>query len=301
MALGRGPLRTNQLAERIQGFSSRTLYRHMGCLAECNLIDRYEEPGVPSTVVYSLTEPSGRNLFRLLCSFTGTPIMGSPRKGRDAKSWASLGLLGEMWELGFVAELSQGPRSPTELARGRHDVSYHQVNRRAGLFMAGGLLTDSPPNGNGRRYELTNHGRRHMALLAGIGRWRHRYVVTKETSGLTVAEVATILRTALPLTLLPAYSGKSITLGITGAADDIGHRNIQTLHGRVDSNGTMQWNEKPDSSADGWAVATINIWFAALLDGKRGRMRVGGDLDLIDTYLKQLYEVLGKKGQGLQR
>jgi hypothetical protein len=46
------------------------------------------------------------------------------------------------------------------------------------------------------------------------------------------------------------------------------------------------------ASADGSAAATINTWFGVLLDGNRGRVKVAGNLQLVDACLTQLYDVL---------
>lgn len=278
MALGAGPLRTRQLTDRVEGFSSRSVYRHTSEMEAWGLINRDQEPGVPSKVVLRLSEPAGRELFRLVRAFTPASL-------------PHLNLLGELWKLGFLDELSYEPRSLAQFARGEHELTFHQVNRRIGLFLSSGLLTASPPTGNGKRYELTRYGRRCMALIAGIGRWR-RHLLPHGTPGLTIAEMAAVLRVAMPLTVLPEHIGESIDLSVTGAADASGHRDMQTLRGTVGVDGTVRCTPEAGELAAGAAGATINIWFAALLDGNRGRMRVRRDLDLVDSFLTQLYDTL---------
>jgi len=258
------------------------------------LIDRSEESGVPSKVTLSLSEPAGRELFRLVQDFAATPMSQLPGGGSNAHSWSSLNRLSELWELGFVEELSRESRSLTELAGGPHELTYHQVNRRAGLFLASGLLLISPVRAHGKRYELTDHGRRRMALITGIGRWR-RHVIADGAGGLTIAEMATVLRAVLPLPVFPRHLGMSLDLGVSGARDANGHRSKQMLRGTVDLDGIMRSDDGAERFVDGSARATINIWFAALLDGNRGRMRVRGDLDLVDSLLTQLYDLLWEK------
>ncbi len=294
MALGPGSLRTEQLTTRIDGFSSRSVYRHVSKMEAHGLIDRLAEPGVPSKVVLSLSEPAGRELFRLLRTFTATSMSQLPDGVSSARSWSSLNRLGELWEFGFVEELSHEPRSLTELAGGPHELTFHQVNRRTGLFLASGLLLVAPVAGNGKQYELTGHARHRMALVAGIGHWR-RYVTADGVAGLTIGEMATVLRAVLPLPAFPRHVGMSLDLGVSGAMDMNGHRNKETLRGTVDLEGIMRCSDDITRFVEGSAAATINIWFAALLDGNRGRMRVRGDLDLIDSFLTQLYDLLWEK------
>src|SRR5690242_11597572 len=54
MALGPGPLRTKALTGRVRGYTPRTVYRYASKLTELGVIERQEEPGVPSKVVHSL-------------------------------------------------------------------------------------------------------------------------------------------------------------------------------------------------------------------------------------------------------
>lgn len=283
MELGQGAQRTKQLTERISDFSPRSVYRCLGKLEKYGLIDRSEELGTPSRVLLRLTEPLGRNLFRML-------------RAMDATAWQEMCLLGELWEAGFVERLSKGPRSLMELLDGPHHLTYHQVKRRAGMSVEVGLLAVSSPKGNVRLYGLTDKGRRYMALVVGIGRWRQRHVVTEGT-GLEMSEVATVLRTALPLTALPGHTGSTIDLIVAGA-EEYGSRDTAKVQGRVAAEGKVHFDLDPRKEADGSAAATINTWFAALLDDHRGRVRVRGDGDFVDTCLRRLHEALWERVPG---
>lgn len=285
--LGQGPLRTKQLTERIGEFSPRSVYRCVGRMEDYGLVDRYEEPGPPSVVLRRLSEPMGRNLFRLLRSF-------GPTSGEEMR------LVGELWEAGFLDELSREPRSLMDLLGGPHDLTYHQVKRRTHISVDSGLLGVSSPQGNTGLYELTDRGRRHIGLVAGIGRWRHRHVVADGVSGLAPEEMATALRTALPLASLPAHAGMTIFLIVAGA-EEYGQREMLQVAGAVGPDGAVSIVEDPEQEADGSATATINTWFAALLDGNRGRIRVRDDQSLVDACLTQLHEVLWDTGAALAR
>ncbi|HEX5593207.1 MAG TPA: winged helix-turn-helix transcriptional regulator [Solirubrobacterales bacterium] len=290
MALGPRPLRTEQLARQLIHVSERSVYRYSAELTKCQLVERYEENGVPSTVVLSLTNP-GRHLYRLLRRFAGTTDARLPYPGSPVQSWNSLKLLSQFWESGFAETLSRKPQTMTELAERPHGLTFHQVTRRMRLFTDSGLLRACSSNGHGRRYELSEHGRRRMALVSGIGRWRHRFVLTGDASGLTGAEMAAVIRAALPLILLPEFAGMCIGLGVAGPMDEYGHRGVEALQAVVGKDGKIRCDQAP-RTADGSAVGTINTWFAVLLDGNRGRMRTGGDLSLVDACLIRLHEVL---------
>lgn len=291
MALGEGPLRTKNLTQRVPGYAPRTIYRYAGKLAELEVVEREEEPGVPSKVVHTLTDPCGSELYQLVNRFADASLTRLPDGRIDAHAWASLGLLADLWESGMVEELSCDPRSPTELARGHHQLSYHQVNRRAGLFTAAGLLCEQPGAGRRRCYALTEKTRRKMGLIAGIGRWRHHHVVAEDEEGMTLAEMTTVMRTALPLVKVPDHSCKCLKLDILGA-DEASGAEGETVWVEVEEDGTLHSCVEPSSEVDGWGRGKIETWIPTILDGDSKRVLLGGDEELVGDCLAKLYETL---------
>jgi DNA-binding HxlR family transcriptional regulator len=290
MALGPRPLRTKRLTERVPTYSPRTLYRQSRKLAELGLIERRETTGVPSSVIHSLSDPAGRDLVRLLDSYATAmlPRLPAPRNGDGL--WTALGLIGTMWASGWVEELSLQGRSATELSERTAGLTFHQVSRRTQQLVAWGLLSRNAP-GQGKRYQLTDHARRGVAMAAAIGRWQERHLLGDGERGLRVVEMAVVLRACLPLVELPEHPGRIIKFGIVDAAQQLGQNNTETLSVKAGTNGRIRCVKDRDQ-ADAWALCTVNSWLAAILDGDRGRMRVGGDLDLVDSCLKQLHNAL---------
>lgn len=297
MALGEGPLRTKELTGRVRGYTPRTVYRYASKLTELGVIGREEEPGVPSKVVHSLTDPSGRELYELIAAYAEASLARLPNGEIDAHAWGSLGLLADLWESGMIDALAFGPRSPTELARGEHDLSYHQVNRRASLFAIGGFLRETSAVGRRRNYELTQKARRTMALVAGIGRWRRRHAVAKGMPGLTPREAGSVLRTALPLVSLPEHSGRSV--GIEIAAEGVGDSGADAVWGSVEENGVVVARKEPPAAVDAQARSKAPQLIDALLDGSANGIRVRGDRHLLETCLSRLHAVLWEKALDL--
>jgi DNA-binding HxlR family transcriptional regulator len=290
MALGEGPLRTKELTERVRGYTPRTVYRYAGRLAELGVIERQEEPGVPSKVVHSLGEPGGRELYELIEAYANASFTRLRNGEIDAHAWGSLGLLADLWESGMIEELNLGPKSPTELARMEHGLSYHQVNRRAGLFAIGGFLHESTNEGRRRSYSLTNKARRGMALIAGIGRWRRHHVVPEGTAGLTPREMGGVLRTALPLVALPEHKGKN--LGFEIAAETMDGGEADTVWASVAPDGVVLSCEGPLPQVDGHARGEVATLVDAILDGPRNGLRSHGDEHLIKSCLERLHSTL---------
>lgn len=291
MALGEGPLRTKNLTEQIPGYAPRTVYRYAGKLAELEVVEREEEPGVPSKVVHTLTNPCGSELYSLVTRFADASMTRLPDGRIDAHAWAALGLLADLWEAGMIEELSCDPRSPTELARGPHGLSYHQVNRRAGLFRTAKLVREHEAPGRRRCYALTDKTRKTMGLLAEIARWRHRHVITEDEEGMTAPEMATTLRTALPLVKLPEHVGKYLKLSVV-SEDDAPGTEEEVVWVEVREDGTLHSCSEPTERVDAWGRGKVESWIPALVDGNTRGVLAGEDAKLIDDCLGRLYKAL---------
>jgi DNA-binding HxlR family transcriptional regulator len=290
MALGPRSLRTKKLTEKVPTYAPRTVYRHARKLAELGLVDREEVAGVPSTVIHSLS-PAGRDLYHLVGFYATAALPWITGPGSGDGLWTVCGLLGEMWKHDWIEELSHGGRSATDLAEATSEMTFHQVSRRTHQLLSWSLLYESTAKGHRKRYQLSDQTRHAMALMAGLGRWRQRHVVGEAGGGLTVGEMTTVLRASLPLLQLPEHQERSIKLGIVGTTGQDGQRGSATLTVHVSAGGTMHC-VKAKPSEDAWAIGAVDTWFSALLDDDRGRLRVGGDLTLVDDCLKRLHEVL---------
>jgi DNA-binding HxlR family transcriptional regulator len=291
MALGEGPLRTKELTERVPGYAPRTIYRYAGKLADLDVIARDEEPGVPSKVVHSLTEGCGSELYELVDRYADATLTRLPDGRLDAHAWASVGQLGDLWETGMVENLACEALSPTELAEGDHGLSYHQVNRRAGLFEASGLLTEWGSSGRRRCYALTEKTRRKMGLLVAIARWRHRHVVAEDEEGMTATEMATVLRAVLQLVALPGHQGKCLRLDV-GSEDETGGPASEAVWAEIEADGTVHSCVDPPADPAGWGSGLVANWIPVLLDGRVDAVESGGEEKLVRDCLAALYETL---------
>jgi len=289
-ALGPRSLRTKKLTEKVPAFAPRTVYRHSRRLAELGLVDREEVAGVPSTVIHSLS-PAGRDLCRLVDSYAEAALPWATGPGTGDGIWMVCGLLGEMWTYGWIEELSQGGRSATELAEATAEMTFHQVSRRTHQLLSWSLLYGSTAQGRRKRYQLCDQTRHGVALIAGLGRWRQKHVEGEADRGMTVGEMATVLRASLPLLQLPEHEERSIEIGVVGTTGLDGQRGSAALTAHVGAGGAVRC-VKEKGSEDAWGIGAVGTWFSALLDGDCTQMRTGGDGEFFESCVKQLHEAL---------
>ena len=293
MALGDGPLRTKELTERVPGYTPRTIYRYAGRLSDLGVVDRDEEPGVPSKVTHTLTDACGYDLYNLVTRFADASLTRLSNGQIDAHVWASLGLLADLWETEMIEYLSCEARSPTQLSQEVSRLSYHQVNRRAGVFRASGLLFESPGSGRSRLYGLTEKTRRKMGLIAGIARWRHHHAVTASEEGLTATEMATVLKVALPLVRVTGHLNACLQFQVLDE-DHAGTAESNLVWAEVQNDGTVQSCVEAPSDPTACGRGKIGDWISVLLDRELNAVQIDGEQDLVSDVLACLHDVLWK-------
>jgi hypothetical protein len=198
----------------------------------------------------------------------------------------------------MIEALNVAPRSPTELAKVEHGLSYHQVNRRASLFVIGGLLSEISIGGRRRVYALTDKARRGVALIAAIGRWRRRHVVPEGATGLTPREAGGVLRTTLPLVALPEHTGKSF--GVEIQAGKIASEDDDVVWASVSPDGAVLAGEEPMAEVDCRARTGVAKLVDAILDGSPEELRFEGDRHLLEACLSRLHSVLWAKSPAIE-
>lgn len=295
IALGDGPLRTKQLTERIPSYAPRTIYRYAGKLVQLGIVERHEEPGVPSKVIHQLTEPRGRELHDLVEAYADATLGRLPNGEISAHAWSSFAQLADLWETGMIEELNVEPRSATELAQGSQGLSFHQVSRRAGLLAKGGLIEEVGKSGRHKRFALAAPGRRGMALIAGLGRWRRRHVLSGSRSGLTAAEVAGLMRTILPLVLIPRHGGKSLELRIAPAGEKDARE--ETVWAEIGPDGTVFSSPVPKTPVSAAAEGNAMSWVDFVLDGPNPGLAISGEELLARECLQRLHSTLWSNGK----
>jgi DNA-binding HxlR family transcriptional regulator len=286
LALGDGPMQTKVLTHRVRGYTPRTIYRYLPKLARLGLVERDDEPSGPAKVVNTLTPEAGREMCTAVERFAEASMTRLPGGQLQLDTWGALGLLGDLWDAGVVDALSRGRRSPTELVQNQEGLSYHQVNRKVGQFEAAGFLHEARRSQvRQRSYALTEKAGRTMALVAGVGRWRERYLPAFGEGGLTPEKLATILRASLPLATLPQHARKGVHIRVTGPSEEV------EVWAQVDDDGRVQLSRGQPGLIAAEAEGDPETWLSALLDEKQGH-KAEGDETLVRDLFAGVYDRL---------
>jgi DNA-binding HxlR family transcriptional regulator len=286
LALRSEPLQTGELIESVPGYSPRTLYRYLARLTGLRLIERKKGSGVPSRVVYRLTELPGRAACGFVEAYAADEMALLANGRIDSLAWTSLGTLAQLWESGMLEALSSAPLSATDLAQEGYGLSYHQISRRASGLAASGLIQEERTPGRRRCYSPSNRTRRAMGLLARIGSWLRSWHAAGADEVVTAADVALMLRVALPLVKAPQLAGKHLQIEVEDAR--LARSVVST---RVTEDGKTASSERSGAGCDGWAAGDVGRWLEAV-GGNTAALDVAGDKTAVAELLTELHSSL---------
>lgn len=123
-----------------------------------------------------------------------------------------------------------------------------------------------------------------MALVAGIGHWRARHLVSA-AEGLGVGELATVMRASLPLAAIEGHAGNRLRLRVVGPGSE------ETILVTVRNDGRVHPTEGDSSQFETELAGDTAAWLSALVDGELN-LELAGDPNLARECLAGLYDRL---------
>jgi hypothetical protein len=129
-----------------------------------------------------------------------------------------------------------------------------------------------------------------MGLLAGIARWRHHHVVAEDEEGMTVEEMATVLKVVLPLVRMPEHRGKCLQLSVS--SEDDATSEAQEVWAEVRDDGSVYSCADQPAKAKGWGRGRVAAWIPLLLDGDSSGVLIGDDDRLVEDAVTGMFESL---------
>jgi DNA-binding HxlR family transcriptional regulator len=275
-----GPLRLPDLRERIGGAAQTTLRGQVGNLRGIGALERHVLSGMPYTVENELTD-IGRGIL-VVAEIVETWLTRAPQGpialGSEPAKGAIRALVGG-WGSTMLRALAARPLSLTELDSVITDLSYPSLERRLSAMRAARQVEVRLNGGRGAKpFAVTDWTRQAVAPLIAAGRCECLYLPElTESLGRIDIEAAFLL--AVPLVDLQVRRDGSCLLAVdTGAAKaDEPKSRIAGVYVEVKEGAIASCISRLEQDPRTWALGTVDSWIDALLEGKSGRLRIGGE------------------------
>jgi hypothetical protein len=190
--------------------------------------------------------------------------------------WRAFEDFGEAWRNGLFEWIVR--LAPSEAAATRGLPGY-EGRRLAELLAAmgeAGMVEQRRAADGLPHYRLTAWAAGAIAPLAALARWEER---CRPPGGAAVAvdDAVVAILAVLPLVRLGVEVTGVCTLTVEAGPGAPDGRRTGTVWARLRRGRVVAAGEgAPPRAAEGWAVGSFDAWFAAVLDGRAGALRLGG-------------------------
>src|SRR4051794_12838063 len=277
-----GPLRLPDLREQIGGAAQTTLRGQVGNLRGIGALERHVRGGMPYTVENELTD-AGRGVLEVAeiveAWLTRAP-QGPIMLGSEPAKGAIRALVGG-WGSTMLRALAARPLSLTELSSVISDLSYPALERRLSAMRAARQLEEKPDGGRGAKpYGVTEWTRQAIGPLVAAGRCECEHMA-EVTEPLTRIDIEAAFLLAAPLVDLEVTRSGSCLLAVTaGGTNDGDGESKERLAGvyvAIDGGDVVSCVSRLEREPRTWALGTVDSWVDAILEGRLGRLRIGGE------------------------
>ncbi|MDX6601635.1 MAG: HxlR-like helix-turn-helix [Solirubrobacterales bacterium] len=288
-----GPLRLPDLRERLGGAAQTTLRGQVGNLRGIGALERHVRGGMPYTVENELTEV-GRGVLavaEIVEAWLTRAPQGPITLGSEPAKGAIRALVGG-WGSTMLRALAARPLSLTELSSVIGDHSYPALERRLSAMRAARQVEPRPNGGRGAKpYGVTNWTRQAVAPLAAAGRCECEHLA-EATDPLARIDIEAAFLLSVPLVDLEiTRSGSCLFAVDTGIARKAkGTDRLAGVYVEIEGGGVVSCSSRLEQDPRTWAVGSIGAWVDAILEGKRDRLRLGGeDPKIADDLITRLH------------
>jgi DNA-binding HxlR family transcriptional regulator len=285
-----GPLRLNELQEKL-GFSAQTTLRAaISSLRAIGALDKERVGGSPYAVATALT-PAGEEMLFVadvveawLALCPDGPIVPESDEAKGAVKALAGG-----WSSTLMRVLANRSFTLTELDSLIPDVSYPALERRISWMRATGQIEPVEQEGRGTPYVVTDWLRRAVAPLCAAGRWERRYL-ENVSAPITDIEVEASFLLALPLAPLRQSAAGTCMLAVQTDLLEPSER-VPEFAGvtvEVDRGMVLSCAPRLEAEPSTWAIGSPDTWLDVVIDGRLEGLRIGGAqpqlaLDLIGS------------------
>ena len=271
--------KSRQELRRDTGLPAHSTLRNQLCaLEQARILERRRTDGPPELLEYNLTE-SGRRLLAVIDSLAAWLAIspgGALTLGEDPARAAIKALAGG-WLARMLTPLSAQPHSLTELDKGLSHTSYPTIERRLEWLRMSEQVDDGTQSARGTQYSATDWLRLGIGPIAHAARWEH-HACPEEADPITRCEIDSALTIATPFLRLSPRASEICQFAarspIAGSRDRSLYM-VEIQAGRPASSSVY-----PRRRPHAWASGKTDDWFAALIEGETGRLRLSGERHL---------------------
>lgn len=274
-----GPLRLPDLRERIGGAAQTTLRGQVGNLRAIGALERHVRSGMPYTVENSLTEV-GRGVLAVATiveAWLARAPQGPIALGSEPAKGAIRALVGA-WGSTMLRALAAQPLALTELSSAIPELSYPSIERRLSAMRAARQVELRPDGGRGAKpYAVTEWTRQAVGPLVAAGRCECEHLA-EVTEPLTRTDIEATFLLAVPLVDLTVnHSGSCLLAVDTGSGNEGESRDrLAGVYVEIEEGAVASCTSRLEEEPPTWALGTVSSWVDAILEGRLGRLRMGG-------------------------
>lgn len=291
-----GPLRLPDLRERIGGAAQTTLRGQVGNLRAIGALERHVRSGMPYTVENELTEV-GRGVLAVAAiveAWLAQAPQGPIPLGSEPAKGALRALIGA-WGSTMLRALAAQPLALTELSSTIPELSYPALERRLSAMRVARQAELRPDGGRGAKpYAVTEWTRQAVGPLVAAGRCECEHL-SGVTEPLTRIDIEAAFLLAVPLVDLTVnFSGTCLLAVDTGSGDDSESKDrLAGVYVEIDNGAVASCVPQLEQEPRTWALGTVSSWVDAILEGRLGRLRMGGeDPKLVTSVIERIHASL---------
>jgi DNA-binding HxlR family transcriptional regulator len=289
-SLSEGPKAQVTLRRETGSPAQTTIRAQLRKLSDAGAVVKGQRDRFPGTHAYELTE-AGRDLLLVAASLERwlerSPESPLGLNGSGAK--AAIGTLAEAWSTTMLRALAAKALTLTELNDIIGTLNYPALQRRLGAMRLAGQLETQRGNGRGSPNQVTDWLREGVAPIAAAVRWERRHR-PDETAAITAIDTETAFLLAMPLLRLPEDLSGSCRMAAelpSGGKWSLAGVMVEVESGRIVSCVT-----RLQGVPEAWVLGSAPAWLAAVIDGDRSNLELGGDGRLAGAILDDLHGAL---------
>lgn len=291
-ALAIRPMTVSHMCAQLMLESDTTLRVQLDQLEEVGVVANHGG-GLVSGGEFRLTA-AGDDLLEVM-ALTGAWLTRNPSRSLSPMSdasWRAYTALGDGWEISLIQHLLVQPSTKSELRATIPSLGTQKLKRMLRRLRGADLL--ELLDGSDLAvpcYGLTHWCRQAITVLVAIAHWERAHL-DGGAEPVVASDGAIALLASLPLILLPTDASGICAFTVEVERTDPSPRSsavwARLVAGRVTTCASGSSLTPPDA----WVHGRIDDWLDAIINGRPGALRLGGNTGLAESALLGLHEEL---------